>query len=496
VNNYPDFSAKGYQVIHELGQNRAGGRVTYLATHINTGAAVVIKQFQFAQFTSNWSEYKVFETEVQVLKQIQHSQIPRYLDSFESTTGLYLVQEYKKAPSLAERRYFNPQQIKEIAISILEILFYLQQQTPPIIHRDIKPENILVDRTGKPLKAYLVDFGFAHLGGMEVGASSVVKGTLGFMPPEQLFNRQLTEASDLYSLGVTLIALLTRTKSTEIGNLIDESYCFKFKSRLSHLNPHFVRWLEKMVSPKPKHRFLNAAQALQAIQTISVTNLPSHLVASHQVKWAIIVIILVGFLGVKITDVATHIFINTIVISTLKDSDHLNNFEQPPLPIQPIITADRQTQCGNGKSDRASLPILRVNTATKFKAASMSETVVAPFASGPSAVTTSNTYSGLINIVVSGTGQAAGTQFSDAFYLFTNTICLKPANEFGLVINRQIASNLFSPGQQIPAFSAGHTYSFLINAPGGVLTFGVGDTFTTDNAGSFTITISPAVSAQ
>jgi len=66
------------------------------------------------------------------------------------------------------------------------------------MHRDIKPENVLVDRQ-EELKVYLVDFGFAHIGSGEVAASSVVKGTLGFMPPEQMFNRQLTEASDLYS---------------------------------------------------------------------------------------------------------------------------------------------------------------------------------------------------------------------------------------------------------------------------------------------------------
>jgi serine/threonine protein kinase len=469
VNNYPDFSAKGYQVIRELGQNRAVGRLTYLATNINTGAAVVIKQFQFAQVTSNWSEYKVFETEVQALKQIQHSQIPRYLDSFESPTGLYLVQEYKKAHSLAQYKYFNLQEIQQIAISVLEILFYLQQQTPPIIHRDIKPENILVDRTKKPIEVYLVDFGFAHLDGREVGASSVVKGTLGFMPPEQIFNRQLTEASDLYSLGVTLIALLTQTKSSEIGNLIDESFCFKLKSRLPHLNPKFVVWLEKMVNPKLKHRFLNAAQALQAIQTISVTDRnPNYLGTTHQLKGAIIVIIFLGFLGVNFPHFWQLIFRNPSLISNLNESDRpLVQIKEVPTPI------------------------------SNFKATSINETVVVPLASGPRAVTSSKAYSGLINIVVSGTGQAAGTQFSDAFYLLTNTISPPPANEFGLFINGQIASNLFSPHQQIPDFSPSrHTYSFQINAPGGRLTFGVGDTFTSDNTGSFTITISPAVRVQ
>ena len=128
------------------------------------------------------------------------------------------------------------------------------------------------------------------------------------------------------------------------------------------------------------------------------------------------------------------------------------------------------------------------------QAASLSETVVAPFTGGQSAVTTSNTYNGLTNIIVSGIGQAAGTSFSDAFYLFTNSVGnnIPPvsANEFGLFINGQIASSLFAPGQQIPGFSVDHTYSFQINAPGGALTFGVGDLITGDNKGEFTITAS------
>jgi hypothetical protein len=126
------------------------------------------------------------------------------------------------------------------------------------------------------------------------------------------------------------------------------------------------------------------------------------------------------------------------------------------------------------------------------------ETVIAPFAGGPSAVTTSNSYSGLTNLLVSGIGQAAGTSFSDAFYIFTdsNGNIIPPvfANEFGLFINNQIASNFFPAGQQKPAFSANHIYDFPINAPGGALTFGVGDVATGDNTGEFTITLNRDVS--
>lgn len=203
----------GYQIEKRLGQNITGGIITYLATELQTKNNVVIKQFQFAQTDSTWSDYDAYESEIQVLKSLNHPHIPSYLDSFETDKGFCLVQEYKQAISLAQLNQFTLEEIKEIAIAVLEVLVYLQQQNPPIIHRDLKPENILIDRS-ETIKVYLVDFGFARLGGGEIAVSIVVKGTLGFMPPEQMYNRHLTEASDLYSLGVTLICLLTETKST------------------------------------------------------------------------------------------------------------------------------------------------------------------------------------------------------------------------------------------------------------------------------------------
>ena len=108
--------------------------------------------------------------------------------------------------------------MREVAAALLQVLVYLQQQVPPIIHRDLKPENILVDQNRQ---VYLVDFGLARIEGDDLAASSIVKGTLGFMAPEQMFNRPLTPASDLYGLGATLICLLSRTPSTAIGQLVE-----------------------------------------------------------------------------------------------------------------------------------------------------------------------------------------------------------------------------------------------------------------------------------
>lgn len=267
-----DFESYGYQIIEQLSHNYMGGRITYKAQEIETQDYVVIKQFRFAT-THYWDGYKAVKREIDVLKGLNHPGIPRYLSSFDPGDGICLVQEYKNALNLAIPRSFEPQEVKEIAIQLLEILIYLQNPIPPIIHRDIKPENVLVD---EQLKIYLVDFGFAKIGDGEVTAlSSMMAGTPGFMPPEQRYNRRLTEASDLYGLGATLICLLTNTKSVDIGNLIDEdSDRIYFRSHVSHLNLRFIEWLEKLVQFNPKNRFSNAQAALNALQPLDLIRVP------------------------------------------------------------------------------------------------------------------------------------------------------------------------------------------------------------------------------
>ncbi|MBR8826390.1 MAG: protein kinase [Gomphosphaeria aponina SAG 52.96 = DSM 107014] len=293
MNNFPDFSPQGYEITRELGHNFTGGRVTYLATNLNTGQKVVIKQFQFAQLDSNWGEYQAHEQEIKLLQQLNHPGIPRYLDSFQTEAGFCMVQEYKQSQSLATPRNWKLLEVKHIAISVLEILVYLQSErpgieqqeaeemsaylvqqnrkTPAIIHRDLKPENILIDEEHH---VYLVDFGFARSGGGKIAASSVVKGSMGFMPPEQLFNRQLTLASDLYGLGATLICLLTGTKSTDIGSLVDSNYRFHFRHLIPPQERGWLNWLEKMVEPNFNDRYPSAAEALAALKPLDVHQLP------------------------------------------------------------------------------------------------------------------------------------------------------------------------------------------------------------------------------
>ncbi|WP_310489118.1 serine/threonine-protein kinase [Chamaesiphon sp. VAR_69_metabat_338] len=271
MSDFPDFSPQGYQVLRELGRNASGGRVVYLCeTLAEPIDRVVIKQFQFAR-GSGWSQFKEIEREMQVLKDLEHSGIPRYIGSIQTDDGYSIVQEFKDAQALSIPRSFDPDRIKQIAVAVLEILVYLQARIPVVIHRDIKPENVLVD---EDVNVYLIDFGFARIGGGEVAMSSVAAGTFGFMAPEQMYNKGLTTATDLYGLGAMLIALLTQTKSTKMDALIDEDGKIAFQHLTPKLSLSFIKWLEKMVAPRVGDRYPDAESALAALQPIYVIRDP------------------------------------------------------------------------------------------------------------------------------------------------------------------------------------------------------------------------------
>jgi len=255
-----------YQIKSLLGHRT--GRRTFLATDIETELPVVVKLLLFGpDFT--WDDLKLFEREAQTLQTLNHPFIPRYLDSFEVNTllgkGFAFVQSYIEAQSLQnwveQGRHFSEAELREIAKKLLDILVYLHLHQPPVIHRDIKPSNVLLgDRSGNnDGDVYLVDFGsvqtVAHHG------TVTVVGTYGYMPPEQ-FGGKTTSASDLYSLGATLICLAT---GQEPANLPQKNMQIEFESLVT-LNCSFVQWIRWLTYPDLSKRPSSATQALHPLQ--------------------------------------------------------------------------------------------------------------------------------------------------------------------------------------------------------------------------------------
>lgn len=257
-----------YQVQRQLG--RQTGRRTLLACDLQSSQQVVVKLLYLGQ-DFDWQDLKLFEREAETLKALDHPAIPRYLDYFELDTpndkGFGLVQSYVEGKSLEEHlqtgRTFSEAEVKELARSLLTILSYLHQKQPPVIHRDIKPSNILLtNRSGNSVgQVYLVDFGSVQTLAAQEGGTITVVGTYGYMPPEQ-FGGRTTPASDLYSLGATLIYLVTGLHPTELPQ---QELQIQFRQS-ANITPEFADWLEWMTDPSLEQRFLGAETAIEALE--------------------------------------------------------------------------------------------------------------------------------------------------------------------------------------------------------------------------------------
>lgn len=117
----------------------------------------------------------------------------------------------------------------QVAIDIANALEYLHFYCdPPLCHRDIKSSNILLDEN---FVAKVADFGLAHAS--KDGSicfepvSTDVRGTPGYMDPEYLVTRELSEKSDIYSYGVVLLELVSGRRAIQDNkNLVEWSQVY------------------------------------------------------------------------------------------------------------------------------------------------------------------------------------------------------------------------------------------------------------------------------
>jgi serine/threonine protein kinase len=122
---------------------------------------------------------------------------------------------------------------------------------------------LLTNRSGNSAgEVYLVDFGSVQTVAAREGGTMTVVGTYGYMPPEQ-FGGRAVPASDIYSLGATLIYLVT---GTHPADLPQKDFRIEFEPA-ANLRSSFSRWLRWMCEPSLDRRLSSARAALQALET-------------------------------------------------------------------------------------------------------------------------------------------------------------------------------------------------------------------------------------
>jgi len=252
-----------YQLQSQLGIN--SGRQTWLAKDLAANDQLVVVKLLTFGGEVQWDDLKLFEREAQVLKQLAHSRIPKYLDYFsidDRSLWFGLVQELISGSSLkdllVQGQKFTEAQVKNIVTETLEILIYLHELNPPVLHRDIKPSNLIwSDRQ----EIYLVDFGAVQDKASAEGKTFTVVGTYGYAPMEQYGGRSVP-ASDLYGLGATTIHLLTGISPAELPQ--DDELNIQFRDH-SGASTQFLDWIQKMTAPSPNRRYVSARKAIKAL---------------------------------------------------------------------------------------------------------------------------------------------------------------------------------------------------------------------------------------
>ncbi|MEG4283055.1 serine/threonine-protein kinase [Microcoleus sp. A006_D1] len=267
-----------YRAIKPLG--RGGFGRTFLAVDEDKPSKprCAIKQFfPLSQGTSSSEKAaELFNREAVRLDELgKHPQIPELLAHFQQERYQYLVQEFIEGQNLQQELAgagaFSENQIRSLLNDLLPVLEFVHSRN--VIHRDIKPPNIIRRRISQTPIIYtypkltgelvLVDFGAAKLveGLRETGT---VIGSPEFVAPEQI-RGQAIYASDLYSLGVTCIYLLTQISPFDLFDINQDVWVWRDFLKVQ-IDPKLSRILDKMIEPSLSRRYKSVAEVLQDLQ--------------------------------------------------------------------------------------------------------------------------------------------------------------------------------------------------------------------------------------
>ena len=205
----PDLSGKtikGYQLQARLGEGAYGA--VYSATQPQVKREVAIKII-LPEYANRPDFIRRFETEAQLVAQLEHMHIVPLYDYWREPGGAYLVMRLMKGgsleASLRENGRWEPSEAARLVDQIASALEAAHKQG--VVHRDLKPANILLDEENN---AFLSDFGIAKELGTEAGVTQTgaIVGTPAYITPEQVQSQPVTPQTDIYSLGVVLYELL------------------------------------------------------------------------------------------------------------------------------------------------------------------------------------------------------------------------------------------------------------------------------------------------
>ncbi|XP_055587389.1 serine/threonine-protein kinase fused [Uranotaenia lowii] len=236
--------------IRELIGEGSFGKV-YKADNEETKTTVALKII--SKRGRSGRELKGLRGECEIQRNLQHPNIIRMLDSFETENEIIAVTEFAETDlhSLLRNGSLGEPETQRITYDLVSALYYLHSHR--ILHRDLKPQNILMDRNKT---AKLCDFGFARNMTMGTHVLTSIKGTPLYMAPELMEAKPYDHHADLWSLGCIIYEMLageppfSSTSMIHLVRLIRNQY-IKWPS---FLTANCISFVQGLLERDPSHR--------------------------------------------------------------------------------------------------------------------------------------------------------------------------------------------------------------------------------------------------
>ena len=347
---------------------REGGMgVVYKARDTRLGRIVAVKVLR-PNLALDPQRRRRFEREARAISALNHPHICRLYDIGREANTDFLVMEHLDGVTLTDRLTGKPVPLRDTIKAGIEIAEALAAaHRHQVVHRDLKPGNIMLTETG----AKLLDFGLAKLKAPPVDPAAAtvegapaesttlpgtMMGTVPYMAPEQLENKETDSRTDLFAFGCVLYEMLTGRRAFP-GNTTASVIAAIMTSQpasVSSLQPGTPAALDRLVSrclaKNMDDRWQHAADVAEELRGIAMDEgvfvSPLRLPRSGRARWrlaagAMLVLATVG-LGVAVTVYEVGNGSGT-VRSAMPDSVNREVTHGPSVDIEPAVSPDAHT---------------------------------------------------------------------------------------------------------------------------------------------------------
>jgi serine/threonine-protein kinase len=252
----------------------------YLAQHNATGRKVALKLIA-PETAATRSAIERFLREMSVVSQLKHPNIVEFYEQGTSRGQFWFAMEFVDGMNLEALAQSEPgrypiAQACRMASQVLKGLEHAHARG--FVHRDIKPENILIGKTAAGLVAKISDFGlaksFRSIGLSGLTFSGEMRGTIPFMPPEQMLDfKKVLPSGDLYATAATLYFLVTGKyiydEIQEGGDLIRtllEEPPVPIRDRRADVPVALAAVFKRCLARDPEDRYPNATEMRRALR--------------------------------------------------------------------------------------------------------------------------------------------------------------------------------------------------------------------------------------